>query len=712
MEFLNQLNPQQKLAVETTEGALLLLAGAGSGKTRVVTCRIIYLIEQGVYPSQILGLTFTNKAAKEMRDRVKEMTNHNVLISTFHSLGARMLREHIHLLGYSRDFAIYDDDDINKLLKACLNEMGYSDEKEKLKEVRSYISMMKNGWAHKKVHSLQEIYEFYQEKLKYYNAVDFDDLLALPTKLLKEFPEVRKIYQQRWKYLHIDEYQDTNNTQYKLVQLLVGENPQICVVGDPDQSIYSWRGANIQNIMNFESDYPSAKVILLEENYRSKGNILAGANSLICCNKNRYEKQLWTSKGSGEKIKYFVGKDERQEAAFVAERLKSYHLNKNVPWNEMVVFYRTHALSRGLEDIFQMARIPYTIVEGLSFYQRREIKDTLAFLKMIVSDSDFIAFERTLNLPKRGIGETTLEKIRIEAANLHMPIVAYTKALVEESLEKTSLKLTAKQKKGLRDYICILDMLRAIPRDNIFSLVEEAINITGYLSYIKLDKETYDDRKSNLTALIAKAEEWQQTAEELSLEIFLEELSLRSNLDDTGELERVQLMTIHNGKGLEYDVVFIVGMEEGIMPHVNSLDNEQQIEEERRLCYVAMTRAREYLHLSMVNERFLWGARQRRSSSRFRLEIDNRYIENVRTEQKSSVSIAKPEVVRYLPKEEKEKLSQEIFKSGDRIKHATFGAGVIQELGSSAVGETYKVLFDKDSHMRTLVAKFAHLKRI
>lgn len=626
MEFLKQLNPDQQEAVTTTEGPLLVLAGAGSGKTRVITYRIIYLLEKGIPPSKILGLTFTNKAAQEMRERVYSMTSSHVLISTFHSLGARILRESIGVLGYKRSFAIYDEEDSNKLLLSCFEGLAAAEAKEQAKIVRTYISNFKNSLAPLDPEDNPycfKIFERYQEKLKEYQAVDFDDLLYLPVRILREFPEARKYYQARWSYLLIDEYQDTNNTQYELVKCLLGVEQRLCVVGDPDQSIYSWRGANIQNIMNFEEDYPEAKVIRLEQNYRSRSNILEAANALIYNNLTRYKKSLWSGRGEGDKIKFFTGNTDYEEAEFVARQVAKVHEEYGTPFNRIAIFYRTHALSRSFEDAFYRMRIPYVIVGGISFYQRREIKDILSILKMVQSSSDFIAFARSINFPKRGIGPSTLEKLRLNATEEGMSIFNYCEALLSNVSLTTTLRLSAKQREGLTSYVENIQKLRTIESEcSLQTLVEAAIKSSDYLTLLLEDRDTYEERKDNLASLVAKAAEWQASEGGSSLTSFLEELSLKSTLDEAdGSKHYVHMMSIHNSKGLEYDTVFLVGLEEELFPHSRSYDSKDELEEERRLCYVGMTRAEERLFLTNAAVRYVWGSPKVQAPSRFLREI-------------------------------------------------------------------------------------------
>lgn len=631
MDMLNQsLNSQQVEAVEHNEGPLLVLAGAGSGKTKVVTFRIVRLLNLGISPYRILGLTFTNKAANEMKERVKKLTNHQVLITTFHSLGARILRESIHLLGYHSDFAIYDEEDSEKLLRACLGDLVLADKKGDFKAIRSMISKAKNDFLNPSEVDISEmpesaalvfpeVYASYQARLKESQAVDFDDLLFLAVKIFKEHPEALNVYQNRWTYFLIDEYQDTNAAQYLMVKMLAAKNTNLCVVGDPDQSIYSWRGASISNILNFEKDYPNAHVVRLEQNYRSRGNILEVANSLIENNQNRYHKHLWSDLGEGEKVKHFVADDERDEAEFVLSRIK-FHQGKGISLNDMVVFYRTNAQSRVFEDYLLFNRIPYSIVGGISFYQRKEIKDILAFLRMLTTGADFVAFSRSINIPKRGIGEATLDKIRSGAVKEGLSIFEYCRLIAEG---KASVKVSLKQRESLKDYVGIIEKLRADLCDmSLTNIIKETIHDSGYLRVLKEDPESYEDRRSNLDELVSKAAEWESEGSSRTLTAFLEELSLKSSLDEAEQAaDRLKLMTLHNGKGLEFTVTFLVGLEEDLLPHINSKNDPQALEEERRLCYVGITRAKEYLYLSYARARLIWGMLRNPHPSRFLREI-------------------------------------------------------------------------------------------
>ncbi len=717
MEFLDHLNAPQRLAVESLEGPLLVLAGAGSGKTRVVTYRVVNLLKHGIPARSILGLTFTNKAAQEMRERVHKMAQSDVLISTFHSLGSRILRESIQLLGYKKDYTLYDDEDSNKLLKSSCLELGFGEEKATLKAMKSFISNLKNHplalfEGNFKLGSEYDIFTHYQKKLKEYNAVDFDDLLLLPVKIFEEYPDTLEHYQNRWKYLLIDEYQDTNQAQYLLIKYLTEKTQNLCVVGDPDQSIYSWRGAQIQNIINFETDFPGALVVPLEQNYRSRSNILDVANSLIRHNITRHEKKLWSDRGEGGKIKQFIGNNDKEEANYVAACVNYYHEQEKIPYNQMAVFYRTHAQSRIFEDFFYSHRVPYVIVGGISFYQRREIKDILAYLKIVHSGSDFIAFSRTINLPKRGLGNVTLEKMRLGATEEGLSIIDFCHAVVNNTPLKSPFKLSSKQKQNLESYLqMILELRDAFATGTLKDLVLYTIAKCDYFSYLKEDPESFEDRKENLDALVNKAAEWEGMQQEVTLASFLEELSLKSNLDEAdGDKERVHLMSIHNGKGLEYDVVFLVGLEEDLFPHVNSRDDENALEEERRLCYVGITRAKEYLFLTYAKQRMIWGAFRQQRPSRFLQELPEKKIEIVKSPPKSASAASKVVIPKPASAMTEEFVSD--ICEGQLISHQMFGIGVVKEIKSSQLGLMYKILFTKDNKERSLIAKLAKLTKL
>lgn len=712
MEKNSTLNPEQQIAVEHVDGPLLVLAGAGAGKTRIVTHRIARLLDLGVHPSEILAVTFTNKAASEMQERVARLYAQRVLICTFHSLGARILRESIGALGYAAEVTIYDQEDSDKLLRDCMHKLGIKTTEVKPKVFRSMISDAKNRLQEpndidpatlttSNERIFPDLYNLYQARLREYGALDFDDLLVMTVRLFRECPEALALYQEQWRYLLIDEYQDTNHAQYEMARLLVGPQRNLFVVGDPDQSIYSWRGANIQNILNFERDYPGAKVVRLEQNYRSTSTILDAANTLIRNNRGRYEKNLWSTLGEGEKIELIECESDRDEAEAVVSRIVKRHNKDGIPLQEMAIFYRTNAQSRRFEDSLLAAQLPYVIVGGQSFYQRREIKDILAFLRIVRSGSDFLSFTRTINLPKRGIGDATLEKIGLGASQAGMGVVEYAEWLVAGSGD---VRLSAKQREGLEEYLRIIRQLRQMVREGaaLHELVSETIHLTHYLSVLRADEETFQDRKANLDELIGKAAEWQDNSEGGTLEDFLEELSLRAAADESPETNLgIRLMTMHNGKGLEFQAVYLVGMEEGLFPHMNSRGSDQAVEEERRLCYVGMTRAKQFLHISSARNRFLWGASHFMRPSRFLSEIPERYT--YRAGRSPTVTYRPAPAPTATESEEAQ------FGVGDRVHHQQFGGGVVQDVSRNSLGLIYRVLFDRDSGPKTLVAKFANL---
>ncbi|MDN3504668.1 MAG: UvrD-helicase domain-containing protein [Rhabdochlamydiaceae bacterium] len=693
------LNSQQKKAVDHIEGPLLVLAGAGSGKTHVVTQRIAHLINVGVPPSEIVALTFTNKAAQEMQFRVRNLCSQNVLTCTFHSLCARMLRESIHHLEFKNDFTIYDQSDSENLLKSCIKSLNIEVEKSLVRSFKTAISNAKNELVspqdlaseteHKNV-MLYNVYSLYQKHLKEYNALDFDDLLFLTVDLLRKFPEIKEQYQARWTFFLIDEYQDTNQAQYALAKLLTEKNNNIFVVGDPDQSIYSFRGANIQNILNFKRDFPGAVIIPLEQNYRTTSHILSGANHLISYNQKRYEKALWSDLGEGEKIKISIADSEREEAMDLMERIKDY--SQRFSLNEMVIFYRTNSQSRIYEDLLLRNKIPYQIIGGLSFYARKEIKDILCFLRIVHSSNDYIAFERTINLPRRGFGATTLAKIKSASQAQNLSIYETCKAALHSTL--VDVKLTKRQLFGLEEYIKAIDYIRALKDLPIAEIIKEVLSQFRYLDFLKLDEETFIERKSNVDELISKAVEWEEDVEEATLAKFLEELTLKAQLDDHNlEEEKIKLMTIHNSKGLEFPVVFVVGMEEDLFPHINSKEDGDQLEEERRLAYVAITRAKRHIYLSAARYRLIWGTPRTMKPSRFLNELPSEHVEILHKE----------------CEEIEDPMSDELM-PGTVVNHKSFGKGVIKKSYQTSLGLTYDVYFPTSESMKTLIAKYAKLE--
>jgi DNA helicase-2/ATP-dependent DNA helicase PcrA len=546
---------------------------------------------------------------------------------------------------------------------------------------------------------LAEVYDCYQTALKECNALDFDDLLYLTVKLLQENQSVREMFQTRWQFVLIDEYQDTNLAQYTLAKLLVEKHQNIFAVGDPDQSIYSWRGARYQNILNFERDFPGAIVIVLDQNYRSTNNILQAANALIEHNPNRYEKKLWSAGGEGEKIGVFVGQNERQEAAFVARQILKMASDRLIPFDDIAIFYRTNAQSRTFEDALLASRIDYSIIGGLSFYARREIKDILAYLRLVLSNTDRISFLRTINLPKRGLGPAALDKLIEAADQKQCPIFTFCEELVVRPDFAPNLKLSAKQQSGLASYVRLIQRLRnARPTLKIHELIAEFIAESSYIDFLKEDPETMQDRKENIDELIGKAAEWEEERDHPTLQLFLEELTLRSTTEEKADQPSIKLMTLHNSKGLEFSLVFLVGLEEDLCPHINSKDSAESLEEERRLCYVGMTRARKYLYLTASTYRFMWGTFRPMRPSRFFKEIPVRFLQNLSFASFNSSMVAESSASR-----------PEGFSIGEKVYHQQFGAGIVQKAYDSSLGLTYEVYFPDSETTRTLAAKFAKL---
>jgi DNA helicase-2/ATP-dependent DNA helicase PcrA len=699
METLNQ---QQQIAVHHVEGPLLILAGAGSGKTRIVTYRIAHLLQLGIPSSEILAVTFTNKAADEMRNRILQLTSQTILTCTFHSLCARILRESITALGYSRNFVIYDEEDSEKVLKECLTLLHIKEEKGEIKSFRLQISQAKNALIEphqldEEENILQEIYDLYQKKMKEYQALDFDDLLFLTVKLFQQSSEILEQYQKRWSFILIDEYQDTNVAQYTMIKLLARQHKNVFAVGDPDQSIYSWRGANIHNILNFEQDFPGAKVIPLEQNYRSRSNILEAANALIRHNLSRYEKNLWSDRGQGQKIGLYIAENDHSEAEFVIKQLDKLHREKNLSLRDCVIFYRTNFQSRIFEDHLLKERLPYIIVGGLSFYQRREIKDMLAWLRIVLSGTDFLAFARTVNLPRRGLGDSALEKLRDFAQTMRVNIYDACVLIIEKRAE---FKLSNKQVEGLKEYIQIISALREMAgqKHPLHEIITETLERSRYLEYLRNDPESYAERRENIEELVSKAAEWEEEVEHPSLAVFLEELTLKSSADDQDPSgEHVRMMTLHNGKGMEFTAVFLVGMEEELFPHINAMENSEALEEERRLCYVGMTRAKEYLFLTSSRFRYLWGIPRRMRPSRFLNEIPESYLQSYHP---------------VLPIPVANNQQEEAHEPGDTVFHKDFGTGIVQKSYRTSLGLTYDVFFPQANTTRSLVAKFARLTAV
>ncbi len=735
------LNPQQAEAVINTEGPMLIMAGAGSGKTKVLTCRVANLLQKGVRPYRILAITFTNKAAAEMRERVNNMSGpaaKDVWLFTFHAFCARFLRMEIDKLpGYGGNFAIYDTADSQNLIKQILKEMNLDDKRFQPSGILSRISNAKNALQDAAAFARQagdfyeqkvaDIYSRYEQKLQLNNALDFDDLLMLSIKLLQENKEVREKYQDRFDYLLVDEYQDTNHAQYLLTKFLAAKHRNICVVGDADQSIYGWRGADIQNILDFEKDYPDAKVIKLEQNYRSTQIILDAANAVIENNTGRKPKNLWTENKSGADIIYFQAVDERNEARFVIEQLQNLQRTENKKLGDMAILYRTNTQSRIFEEMLIKSGISYNMVGGLKFYERKEIKDIIAYLRVIFNPADSLSLLRIINVPKRGIGDASLAKIQAYAAANNVSLFeAVSNAAAIDGL---SSRFVSK----LDDLAGIIfELMNLAGEAPVEDLIDRVLRDTGYLEELENERTPQaQSRIDNLHELISVAQEFAASEEENNLENFLAHVALVSDIDDTelGE-DAITLMTLHSSKGLEFPVVFLVGMEEGLFPHARTLMDETEIEEERRLCYVGITRAKEKLFLSSTKMRTIYGNTVTYPPSRFLQEIPARLVKTIKRQERfSALENFKQVSEKYSARPQKpastfnphsfmpQKPAAAAggtgtrFNTGDRVSHSKWGEGMVVSVKDSPDGQEVKVAF-AGAGVRSLLTKYAVLKKL
>lgn len=735
------LNPQQAEAVINTEGPMLIMAGAGSGKTKVLTCRVANLLQKGVRPYRILAITFTNKAAAEMRERVNNMSGpaaKDVWLFTFHAFCARFLRMEIDKLpGCGGNFAIYDTADSQNLIKQILKEMNLDDKRFQPSGILSRISNAKNALQDAAAFARQagdfyeqkvaDIYSRYEQKLQLNNALDFDDLLMLSIKLLQENKEVREKYQDRFDYLLVDEYQDTNHAQYLLTKFLAAKHRNICVVGDADQSIYGWRGADIQNILDFEKDYPDAKVIKLEQNYRSTQIILDAANAVIENNTGRKPKNLWTENKSGADIIYFQAVDERDEARFVIEQLQNLQRTENKKLGDMAILYRTNTQSRIFEEMLIKSGISYNMVGGLKFYERKEIKDIIAYLRVIFNPADSLSLLRIINVPKRGIGDASLAKIQAHAAANNVSLFeAVSNAAAIDGL---SSRFVSK----LDDLAGIIfELMNLANEAPVEDLIDRVLRDTGYLEELENERTPQaQSRIDNLHELISVAQEFAASEEENNLENFLAHVALVSDIDDTelGE-DAITLMTLHSSKGLEFPVVFLVGMEEGLFPHARTLMDETEIEEERRLCYVGITRAKEKLFLSSTKMRTIYGNTVTYPPSRFLQEIPARLVKTIKRQERfSALENFKQVSEKYSARPQKpastfnphsfmpQKPAAAAggtgtrFNTGDRVSHSKWGEGMVVSVKDSPDGQEVKVAF-AGAGVRSLLTKYAVLKKL
>ena len=643
MDIFAGLNPAQKQAVEHTDGPLLIMAGAGSGKTKVLTCKVANLLAKGVSPWSILAITFTNKAATEMRERVDRMIGEgakDVWLSTFHSFCARFLRREVEATGmYKRNFVIYDSSDSQVVIKDCLKELNLDPKQYAPSSIQNAISNAKNQLMGPKAmardadnffqQKVAEVYALYAKKLRTNNAMDFDDLLMVSVLLLEEHEEIRVKYQNRFKYILVDEYQDTNGAQYQLTKILAAKHHNLCVVGDADQSIYGWRGADIRNIMDFEEDYPEARTIKLEQNYRSTKNILAAANAVIEHNINRKKKELWTENATGEKLTIYEARDERDEAEFIATTVMKQKTIFNASYGDMAVLYRTNAQSRVVEETFMRRGIPYTMVGGLKFYDRKEIKDILAYLRVIYNPLDTVSLLRIINVPKRGLGATTVAKLADYAENNGLTLFDVISS--EDTLSQIP-GITARIKKPLELFSTFIFQFMGYQSNmRIDDLIEKVLEESGYLRELQEEKKPENEsRIENLKEFVGVARDFQKTEDNPNLENFLSTLSLVSDIDNAEmEDDRITLMTLHSAKGLEFPTVFMVGMEEGLFPHSRTLMDDNEIEEERRTCYVGITRAQRKLYLTCAHQRTIYGKTSMSTPSRFLDEIPEEYTERL-----------------------------------------------------------------------------------
>ena len=632
---LSMLNPQQRLAAETLEGPVLILAGAGSGKTRALTCRVANLLDHGVPAWNILALTFTNKAAKEMKERITAMVGdqaEEAWISTFHSTCARMLRRDIEKLGYTRSFVIYDDDDQKAVLKEILKRLNIDEKFLPARELSAKISDAKNKlmspdeWFREsqkdyRCQMIHNIFVEYETRLKANNALDFDDLLVKTLELLADHPPVLESYRKRFRYVMVDEYQDTNYAQYMMIKLLTDESRNLCVVGDDDQSIYGWRGADIRNILDFEKDYPDATVIKLEQNYRSSANILDAANQVIAHNAGRKEKALWTEKAPGDKIHLYAAGDERDEAAWIAGRIRQFN-RAGTNYGDCAVLYRTNAQSRVIEEMLMRTGVPYKVFGGQKFYDRKEVRDVVAYLRVIVNPADDVSLRRIINVPKRAIGDTTVQELMQHAMENGMPLYSALSDMPES--------LSARARKSVSEFFMLMTMLMAMKEAMpVSEFVPMLVEKTGLLEqYKKEDTDEARSRVENIQEFLGAVEEYCKSTENPTLEDYLENVSLVTDLDQAEDMGRgyVTLMTLHSAKGLEFPNVFMTGMEEGIFPSSRSLMDDERMEEERRLCYVGITRAQHKLFITRAQQRMLYNQVNHNAPSRFLDEIPERLM--------------------------------------------------------------------------------------
>ena len=726
--LFEDLNPAQREAVAATEGPVLVVAGAGSGKTRVLTYRVAHLIRDlKVPPGSILAITFTNKAAAEMKERVGKLVGgavQTMWVSTFHSACVRILRREVHRFGYRSGFSIYDDADSLRLLTQCVKDLDMDPKRFPPKQLRAAISTAKNelvdyetfagageGFYHEQAAG---VYRLYQQRMLEASAMDFDDILMVTVELFGAFPDVLAHYQERFRYVLVDEYQDTNHAQYVLVKQLAGRHRNLCVVGDSDQSIYRWRGADIRNILEFERDYPDARVIVLDQNYRSTETILHAANAVIANNPRPQAKDLWSDRGVGEMIVRFEGEDEHDEAGFVADQVDELR-DAGFEYGDMAVFYRTNAQSRVLEDVLMRRGIPYAVVGNVKFYERKEIKDAIAYLRSIVNPDDQVAVKRVLNEPRRGIGDTTVGHLdRFSQAERIGFVDAMRRAGEVDRLQARAVR-------SVNEFLAVLDGLTAAAESGgVAEAVRAVLEDTGYVAALEAERSIEAlGRVENLRELqsvvaefesssegsVIDGEPWESLTNLERLAYFLETVSLVSDIDEFDEgAGALTLMTLHTAKGLEFPVVFLVGMEDGVFPHLRSLGDPAELEEERRLAYVGITRARDRLYLTSAWSRMLWGSTNYNPPSRFIKEIPaDKLVEAGKRQRRAG---SERPVVAPRPR-----VGTAVLEAGDRVRHDKWGLGTVREVVGGGERAEAEVVFDGVGKKRLLLA-WAPLERV
>ena len=738
-KLLNGLNPEQQRAVKLTDGPLLIMAGAGSGKTRVLTHRIAYLmVEKYVNPYNILAITFTNKAAREMRERIQRMmggTADQVWISTFHSMCVRILRRDIDRLGFNRNFTILDTSDQLSVIKQILKDKNIDSKKFDPRSLLGSISSAKNELIDTEEfaknssgyyeNTVSEVYTEFQKRLSKNQALDFDDLIMKTIQLFTRVPEVLEYYQRKFQYIHVDEYQDTNRAQYMLVKLLASRFQNICVVGDSDQSIYRWRGADIGNILSFEKDYPRAEVILLEQNYRSTKRILEAANKVISNNTGRKDKNLWTENSEGNKIVYFRGDNEQGEAQFVVGKMKELIKQENRKLSDMAILYRTNAQSRVMEEVLLKSNIEYSIVGGTKFYDRKEIKDILAYLRLIANPDDDISLQRVINVPKRGIGSTSVDKMANFAATHDISINQGLDSVELMGLSPKITKAVAEFRDLVRGYTQMQEYL------SVTELVEEVLDKTGYRDMLKAENTIESQsRLENIEEFLSVTKNFEESSEDKSLVGFLTDLALVADIDklddDGGQADAVVLMTLHSAKGLEFPIVFLIGLEEGVFPHSRSLLEEAEMEEERRLAYVGITRAEQQLYITNAQMRTLYGRTNMNAPSRFIKEIPVELLEGMdpvkpksRMASRASGSTLQSQKQPFTSRRPSLRPTikatggeGEGWKVGDKAQHGKWGTGTVVSVKGEGEGMELDIAFPSPTGIKRLLAKFAPITKV